>query len=45
MIAITTFNYGDYVYNFRLDTERLDRNYNDEPYAYWVADWWKEECK
>ena len=37
MIVITKFNYGDYIYNFRLDTERLDRNYNDEPYAYWVV--------
>lgn len=37
MIVTTTFNYGDYIYNFRLDTEKLDRNYNDEPYAYWIV--------
>lgn len=37
MIVYTEFKYGGKTYNFTLDTERLDRNYNDEPYAYWVV--------
>lgn len=41
MRVTTTFNYGDYTYNFGLDTEKLDRNYNDEPYGYWIAE---ERC-
>ena len=37
MIVTTTFRYGG-VYNFTLDTDNLDRNYNDEPYGYWIVE-------
>lgn len=37
MLVTTTFNYGG-VCKFVLDTEALDRNYNDEPYGYWIIE-------
>ena len=36
MLLLAKFYYDGFNYVFPLDTKRLDRNYDDEDYAYWL---------
>lgn len=38
MVLKTTAKFSRETYEFLLDTNKLDRNYNDEPYAYWIVE-------